>query len=46
MPAITLSLPVLGLMDGDSKPYFRNTCYDFPQDTQLLSGLILSLLAY
>jgi hypothetical protein len=22
-------------MDGDSKPYFRRYCYDFPQDTKL-----------
>jgi hypothetical protein len=22
-------------MDGNSKPYFRYYCYDFPQDTQL-----------
>jgi hypothetical protein len=22
-------------MDGDSKPYFRRHCNDFPQDTQL-----------
>jgi hypothetical protein len=28
-------------LDGNSKPYFRGYCHDFPQDTQL-SGWYLS----